>query len=689
MDEEDEEGVDCLGWNEFQRVFRGQGVLMATLKLMYHTYRRGQKVPGLEAYPEMEARLRRAEVEAGKARMAMACELYHFLMTADHATIDTDLATAAAAALRPAVMHSSNELGLSCDVTKTMSNLVNALDESKFMGWTNWNDFQRLLRGKGLSMTELQEIYVRYKRHVSTQSATSSQLFAPRVARQDGPALSAISASSPIRSSSGDDPEAWAKMVRVPDTFVQFDAAALRRRRKQLSSTEGETSSHFTPDPDYAQDESDEADNERFRVGGNGGGDREDAGHAPGSCSHLGKMRVSQRHAAGDGGDGGGGRGEKVLAARGVIVGCVPVESRHRSKNRHFLEHERRRQQNNRKKVQTQWAHAEDGSKVELSDNACCLVCLGSVSAELWVACDTCEVWQHQLCAGYLCEDDVPDKHYCDECLSLQYSLPERMAPKQRANPVPLPLSHVLEKAAKQGPGQDAQEGSAQEQPHSDIGKMRLADREVVYGRGDRLLAASRCEIDFDCLDELLPPNPPPTDPAAQGPGDPDCGKNKGVLQGVGIHTNTHESEAILASIPSAASLARTAGTVLASVASTYRLASPGASDITAPNPPAVLVALGSNEQALLQSVEDNVLALERDIALLAPASASSQEGQRPGGEEVEEQQVPLLGGPASASCGLALGSSVFEEPLMSIEVVLVQMSAQHKPDQQRSVCLR
>ena len=204
IEEEDEEDVDCLGWNEFQRVFRGQGVLMSTLKHMYHTYRRGQKVPGLNAYPEMEAKLRKAEVEADRARLAMACELYHFLMTADHATIDHHLAAAAAMALRPAVLHSSNELGISCDVTKSMSNLVNALDESKFMGWTNWNDFQRLLRGKGLSMTELQEIYVRYKRHVSTKTPTSSQLFAPRASRLDG---SAIAVQSPSRQG-GDDSEA-------------------------------------------------------------------------------------------------------------------------------------------------------------------------------------------------------------------------------------------------------------------------------------------------------------------------------------------------------------------------------------------------------------------------------------------------------------------------------------------------
>jgi hypothetical protein len=221
---------------------------------------------------------------------------------------------------------------------------------------------------------------------------------------------------------------------------------------------------------------------------------------------------------------------------------------------------------------------------------------------------------------------------------------------------------------------------------------MRLADREIVYGRGDRLLAASRFDIDFVCLDELLPPNPPPSNPAAQGPGDPmsdvflhdpGYGKNKGV----GIHASTHEREAILASIPSAASLARMAGTVLARVASTYHLASRGARGIRAPNLPAVLVALGRNEQALLQSVEDNILALERDIALFAPASTSPQVGQRPGGKEVEEHQMPELGGPASASCGLALGPSLSEEPLKWIEVVLVQLSSQHRPDPLRSVC--
>ena len=81
----------------------------------------------------MNAKLRKAEVEADKARLTMACELYHFLMTADQVTIDTRLASAAAAALRPAVSASARELGLSVDVTQSLQDLE-TLDESKFYG---------------------------------------------------------------------------------------------------------------------------------------------------------------------------------------------------------------------------------------------------------------------------------------------------------------------------------------------------------------------------------------------------------------------------------------------------------------------------------------------------------------------------------------------------------------------------
>ena len=34
----------------------------------------------------------------------------------------------------------------------------------------------------------------------------------------------------------------------------------------------------------------------------------------------------------------------------------------------------------------------------------------------LMVKCEICTTWQHGVCFGFLCNDDVPEKHYCDQC---------------------------------------------------------------------------------------------------------------------------------------------------------------------------------------------------------------------------------------------------------------------------------
>ena len=208
---------------------------MVALKGMYHTYRQGKKVPGLEAMPDMEGKLRRAELEADKARLTMACELYHFLMTAGEEAIDGELACAAAAALKPAVTASASEMGLSVDVTKN-ADALRELDESQFFGWTNWNDFQRLLRGKGISMHDLQDIYTRYKRHVHQLLTGVPQ---PPVPLRNAPDKVAVLGGSDDSQNYMDEDSDGVRLVRIPDTFMEFDAAGLQRRRRQLAAVEG------------------------------------------------------------------------------------------------------------------------------------------------------------------------------------------------------------------------------------------------------------------------------------------------------------------------------------------------------------------------------------------------------------------------------------------------------------------
>eukprot|EP00960_Hanusia_phi_P004167 122927-Hanusia_phi.AAC.4 len=56
------------------------------------------------------------------------------------------------------------------------------------------------------------------------------------------------------------------------------------------------------------------------------------------------------------------------------------------------------------------------------ADHMLCSVCKGETESDLWVECDQCKAWQHQLCCGYFSESDILEQHFCDECSEKQVS---------------------------------------------------------------------------------------------------------------------------------------------------------------------------------------------------------------------------------------------------------------------------
>eukprot|EP00960_Hanusia_phi_P004169 122927-Hanusia_phi.AAC.6 len=89
MGEDDYDGSGMLGWNEFQRAFRGQGVPMSNLQQMYRSYKRGAESSIVENYPDVD--LRRAEEEAAHTRTMMANGLSQFLDTLDEYGLKDDM----------------------------------------------------------------------------------------------------------------------------------------------------------------------------------------------------------------------------------------------------------------------------------------------------------------------------------------------------------------------------------------------------------------------------------------------------------------------------------------------------------------------------------------------------------------------------------------------------------------------
>ena len=353
-------------------------------------------------------------------------------------------------------------------------------------------------------MQELQDIYVRYKRHV--QQLLTGVKQPPLPTRE----LVSISTASRPGIGGGDgggwvggaghslQPRAHANavdengilLVRIPDTFMEFDAEALQRRREHVATYEGAGSGH-DPGPSDTLMRADSRTDTRHALTGGGGrvGERQRKRNRDGVVRSRGKM-PGDGVFVGEGGVAGGGKRKGTRQFQQIID--------------------------------------NEGNLVEVADHMSCLVCLGSVSADLWVACDTCGAWQHQLCAGYLAEDDVPDKHYCEECRAAQASAEERSHPYdfQGASES---LSQafdasILPSADKARVGDDGVEGGqhdnscggseAQEASYSKAPQPSVAaestdmyiDREAVYARGGALYAATGLP-DTTLTDLLLPGN--------------------------------------------------------------------------------------------------------------------------------------------------------------------------------------
>ncbi len=43
-------------------------------------------------------------------------------------------------------------------------------------------------------------------------------------------------------------------------------------------------------------------------------------------------------------------------------------------------------------------------------------ICNGATHADEWVMCDSCKGWEHQACAGFLGEMEIPEEYICNDC---------------------------------------------------------------------------------------------------------------------------------------------------------------------------------------------------------------------------------------------------------------------------------
>ena len=140
-------------------------------------------------------------------------------------------------------------------------------------------------------------------------------------------------------------------------------------------------------------------------------------------------------------------------------------------------------------------------------NHAVCATCLGRSPSDLWVACDACGQWHHQLCVGISEPAHVPEQYLCQACVSVRGpqcprvgSIGSLPTPATRGN---VDQGESAESRCGQGDGGVGlalEEGGAELQVEGRT--RRAAAAAVNWSPGDRLLGKYRDGFWYSCTVE-------------------------------------------------------------------------------------------------------------------------------------------------------------------------------------------
>ncbi|KAF4633143.1 hypothetical protein G7Y89_g4980 [Cudoniella acicularis] len=117
-------------------------------------------------------------------------------------------------------------------------------------------------------------------------------------------------------------------------------------------------------------------------------------------------------------------RGATTSSSTKLTVSCTdePRRSVRATKGQHtksldLLDQPAEPKKKSTKKAAKKAVEKNEDEEVEVIRCVCGAVETGDDEGEPWIACDTCGVWQHNVCVGISrFEEDAPDKYRCEQC---------------------------------------------------------------------------------------------------------------------------------------------------------------------------------------------------------------------------------------------------------------------------------